>query len=138
MRSDGTDVTLREGEVEHTTCTCCPAPVTIVTGYLEVGDLSAGWYTVGVTHNQPGGPVHLPLIRLYIGDWTDAAGPDERWGARIGISSEGPQLLDWGDTEKAEARPVFTPLDRTQVLGTPMEPQLFALIDVILQHDSRL
>jgi hypothetical protein len=138
MLSDGSEVTVREGEVEETSCKCCTAPVTVVTGYLDVGDYSAGWYTVGVTHNRPGGPVHLPLIRLYLGDWTDQAGADERWGLRIGISAEGPELLDWSETDRTEAAPVFTPLDRAQVLGTPMEPQLFTLIDRVLRDDSRL
>jgi hypothetical protein len=138
MLSDGTDVTVREGEIEHATCNCCDAPVTIVNGYLDVGEMSAGWYTVGVTHNKPGGSAHLPLVRLYIGDWTEGAGPDERWGARIGVSQDGPQLVDWPESEQAEARPIFTPLNRAQILGTPMEPQLFTLIDTILTNDSRL
>ncbi|BBU55520.1 hypothetical protein KU6B_17850 [Mameliella alba] len=135
MFSDGSDVTLREGEIEETACTCCGARTTVVTGYLEVGDMSAGWYTVGVTL---GTKDHLPLVRLYIGDWTEGAGPDERWGLRIGISRDGPSLLDWPEADMAEARPVFTPLNRAQVLGTPMEAQLWSLLDTILTRDSRL
>ncbi|MBY6162193.1 hypothetical protein KUV73_15000 [Mameliella alba] len=135
MYSDGSDISLREGEIEQSACTCCAKPVTVVTGYLEVGEMSAGWYTVGVTHNAPD---HLPLVRLYIGDWTEGAGPGERWGLRIGISKDGPSLLDWPDKDVAEARPVFTPLNRAQVLGTPMEPQLWTLLDTILTQDSRL
>lgn len=135
MMSDGTDVTVREGEVEHTACNCCGRPTTVVTGYLEVGALSAGWYTIGVTHDTRD---HLPLCRLYIGDWTEHATPDERWGIRIGIAPDGPQLLDWSEAEQAEARPVFTPLSRPQVLGTPLESQLWALMDTIRNADSRL
>jgi hypothetical protein len=133
--SDGSDVTLREGDVEQTTCNCCGAPTTVVAGYLEVGELSAGWYTVGVTHDRPD---HLPLVRLYIGDWTETAGPDERWGLRIGISGDGPTLLDWPKGDLTDSAPVFTPLNRAQVLGTPMEPQLWALLDTVLTQDSRL
>lgn len=135
MLSDGTDVTIREGEVEHTACNCCGNPTTVVTGYLDVGDLSAGWYTIGVTHDAPN---HLPLCRLYIGDWSETAGADERWGIRIGIAPDGPQLLDWSGAEQAEARPIFTPLNRPQVLGTPLEPQLWALMDTIRNADTRL
>lgn len=135
MISDGSDVTLREGEIEQTACNCCGAPTTVVTGYLETGEMSAGWYTVGVTL---GTTDHLPLVRLYIGDWTDTAGPTERWGLRIGISHDGPALLDWPESDAAEARPVFTPLNRAQVLGTPMEDQLWSLINIILTRDSRL
>lgn len=135
MLSDGSDVSVREGEVEHTACNCCGKLTTVVTGYLEVGALSAGWYTVGVTLDAPN---HLPLCRLYIGDWTEGAGPDERWGIRIGISPEGPQLLDWSEDERAQAQPVFTPLNRPQVLGTPLEPQLWTLMDTIIGADSRL
>ncbi|WP_417208087.1 hypothetical protein [Antarctobacter sp.] len=135
MISDGSDVTLREGETEETACKCCGAPTTVVTGYLEVGDLSAGWYTVGVTLGKPD---HLPLVRLYIGDWTDGAGPDERWALRVGISRDGPTLLDWPEKDAAEVRPVFTPLNRAQVLGTPMEGQLWSLLNTILTCDSRL
>ncbi len=135
MISDGSDVTLREGETEHTACACCGAATTVVTGYLEVGDLSAGWYTVAAT---PGATDHLPLVRLYIGDWTDSAGPDERWGLRVGISRDGPGLLDWPEKDLDQLRPVFTPLNRAQVLGTPMEPQLWTLIDLVLTKDSRL
>ncbi|MCT4559710.1 MAG: hypothetical protein N4A61_16820 [Pelagimonas sp.] len=135
MFSDGSDVTIREGEIEYTACNCCDAPTTVVTGYFEVGELSAGWYTVGVTHDRPG---HLPLVRLYIGDWSDTAGPDERWGLRVGIDKEGPVLLDWSEEEMTQARPVFTPLNRLQVLGSPVEPQLWTLLDKMLTQDSRL
>ncbi|AUC52022.1 MAG: hypothetical protein ACU0CC_02910 [Sagittula sp.] len=135
MISDGSDVTLREGETEHTACNCCGKPTTVVNGYLEVGERSVGWYSVGVTLDAPN---HRPLCRLYIGDWSQSAGPRERWGVRIGISSDGPLLLDWSPAEDAEARPVFTPLNRSQIEGTPMEPQFWTLIDLILKHDSRL
>lgn len=135
MYSDGSDVTVREGEVEHTTCNCCDAPTTVVTGYFDAGDLSAGWYTVGVTHDRPD---HLPLVRIFIGDWSEGAGPDERWGLRIGIDKNGPALLDWPEADRAEAAPVFTPLDPAQIHGTPTEPQIFALLDKMLAEDSRL
>lgn len=133
--SDASGVTLTEGETEQTACNCCGAPTTVVSGTLEIADMSVGWYTVGVTLGQPD---HLPLVRLYIGDWTDSAGPDERWGLRIGISRDGPNLLDWSQTDMTEMRPVFIPLNRVQVLGTPMEPQLWTLLDTILTQDSRL
>lgn len=135
MTSDGSDVTLHAGETEETTCKCCGAPTTVVAGSLNVGEMSAGWYTVGVTHGKPD---HLPLVRLYIGDWTEAAVPDERWGLRIGIAQDGPSLLDWSDADATEARPVFTPLNRAHVLGTPMEGPLWTLFDTILTRDSRL
>ncbi|SMX49579.1 hypothetical protein [Maliponia aquimaris] len=135
MIADAADITLREGETEQGTCRCCGAPTTIVTGYLEVGALSAGWYTVGATMGEPD---HLPLVRIYLGDWSDSAGPAERWGLRIGITPDGPNLLDWPEKDRAEARPVFSPLDRAQVLGTPMEAQVFDLLDTILSGDSRL
>lgn len=135
MIAGAAEIALREGETEQATCRCCGAPTTVVTGYLEVGDSSAGWYTVGVTH---GAADHLPLVRLYLGDWTDSAGPQERWGLRIGISREGAALLDWPEADMAEARPVFTPLNRVQVLDTPMEAQVFDLLDTILTRDSRL
>ncbi|WP_058246497.1 hypothetical protein [Tropicibacter naphthalenivorans] len=128
-------MTVQEGEVEQTQCNCCGKPTTVVTGYLTSGDYSAGWYTVGVTLDAPG---HLPLLRLYIGDWSEGAGPDERWGFRIGIDGDGPQLVDWSAEDRSEAAPVFTPLDRAQVLGTPMERQIFTLVERILTQDSRL
>ncbi|MGP6088056.1 hypothetical protein [Antarctobacter jejuensis] len=135
MISDGSDVTLREGETEQANCNCCGAPTTVVTGHLEVGEMSAGWYTVAATH---GASDHLPLVQLYIGDWTDSAGPDERWGLRVGISRDGPSLLDWPEKDVPQLRLVFSPLNRAQVQGTPMEPQLWTLIDLILTTDSRL
>ena len=73
-----------------------------------------------------------------IGDWTAAAGPSERWGIRIGIDRDGTTLLDWDAADRQEAAPLFTPLDRAQVLNTPMEPQVFALLDSILTQDTRL
>jgi hypothetical protein len=135
MYSDGTDVTVREGEIDYATCNCCGAPTTVVTGYFDVGDASAGWYTVGVTHDRPD---HLPLVRLFIGDWSETAGPDERWGLRIGIDGNGPTLLDWPEKDLAEARTVFTPLSPAQVHGTPIEAQVWALMDKMLAQDSRL
>jgi hypothetical protein len=135
MYSDGSDVTVREGEVEHTTSKDGASPVTVVTGYFDVGEMSAGWYTVAVTHGRPD---HLPLVRIFIGDWSESAGPDERWGLRIGIAPNGPSLLDWPEDDRAEAAPIFTPLNPAQVLGTPTEPQIFALLDKMLAEDSRL
>ena len=135
MLSDGTGATVEEGATEQIACRCCGAPTTVVEGVLRVGDLFAGWYTVGVTL---GTSDHLPLLRLFLGDWGQDAGPDERWGLRIGIDGDGPSLIDWSDSDRAEAAPTFTPLDRAQVLGTPMERQVFALVDTILTQDTRL
>jgi hypothetical protein len=47
-------------------------------------------------------------------------------------------LLDWSEEEMTQARPVFTPLNRLQVLGSPVEPQLWTLLDKMLTQDSRL
>ena len=135
MMGDASQVTIREGDVDYTQCNTTGKPVTVVTGYLDVGEYSAGWYTVGVTHDAPD---RLPLIRLYIGDWTEGAGPDERWGFRMGVTNDGPFLADWSDAEKSEARPVFTPVDKAQVEGTPMEPQIWQIVDKIMSEDSRL
>lgn len=135
MLSDGTDVTIRETDTDHTACNCCGKLTTVVSGALDVGEQSAGWYTVGVTLDAPN---HLPLCRLYIGDWTETAGPTERWGVRIGIAPDGPHLLDWSKEEQQEAQSVFTPLNRQQVLGTPLEPQLWELVDRIMTQDTRL
>ncbi|MFW2542157.1 hypothetical protein ACN2XU_05915 [Primorskyibacter sp. 2E107] len=133
--SDGSNVVIREGESEETTCTCCGKAVTAVTGYLDVGQLSAGWYTVAVTH---GTKDHLPLLRLFIGDWSETAAPSERWGIRMGIDHDGAHITDWPEADQHEAAPVFTPLSRAQILGTPMEAQIWTLTDRILTRDSRL
>ncbi|WP_425098838.1 hypothetical protein [Tropicibacter sp. S64] len=133
--SDGSNVVVREGEAEQGVCNCCGKPVTAVTGYLDVGQLSAGWYTVAVTHDAPD---HLPLLRLYIGDWSQDATPGERWGICMGIDRDGPQIRDWSEKDQREAAPVFTPLNRAQILGTPMEAQIWTLTDRILTRDSRL
>ncbi|WP_136439218.1 hypothetical protein [Pacificoceanicola onchidii] len=133
--SDGSNVVVREGAVEETTCKRTGKPVTIVTGHLDVGDMSAGWYTVAVTH---GATDQLPLLRLYIGDWSETAGPQERWGIRMGIDRDGAHVVDWPEADITEATPIFTPLSRAQILGTPMEAQIWTLTNRILTRDSRL
>lgn len=127
-------ITLEETETESVLCDCCRMTTTIANGDLSLGEAFIGWYSVRFSKNSSD---HQPIISIYVGDWSEGAAKDTRWGMRVLWHPEGCELLDWQSNE-LEQIATYTPLGRGAILGTPYAEEMWAKIDAIIMKDSRL
>lgn len=128
------DICVSERQTDQTKCDCCREVTTRATGDLSFkGDFKA-WYDVFFSANSL---THPPMISIYVGDWSEDAAPDARWGARVVWHTEGCMLVDW-DVETKEDIDLFTPLDRNDILGSDFAIEVWAMVDAVIMKDSRL
>lgn len=129
------DIVLEEDdEIERTRCDCCRGVTTRITGYLWADNDMLGWYSATFSEH---GATHPPVITHYVGDWSEGAARDARWGMRVLWHAKGCTLLDWDDDRRAGITS-FTPLDRGDVIGTPYADHLWAMTDAVIMKDTRL
>ena len=127
-------ITLEESETERTKCDCCQSETVSITGDLLNGDSFLGWFNVRFASNLS---EHPPIISVYVGDWSEDAPTEARWGMRVRWHEGGCELLDWSNDDKAGiAR--FVALGRNEMLGSAYETEFWAMIDAIIMKDSRL
>ncbi|MDA7965624.1 hypothetical protein [Ruegeria sp.] len=128
------DITVVELETKRTHCDCCQQVTTHGAGDLLWDEDFIGWFTVNFSENSAS---HSPIIKVYVGDWSDGAPADSRWGVVVSWHSEGCSLLDW-DAEDREGNDLFTCLNRDDVLGSEFAEELWAMVDAVITKDSRL
>ncbi|WP_425098837.1 hypothetical protein [Tropicibacter sp. S64] len=130
------DISVEEtGPVERTQCDCCRAETLQATGDLQSGEEWLGFFSV--RWSDPRGEDHPPLFTVYVGDWSEAGTPDQRWAIRSYWRDTGLGLDDWSSEERAGITG-FTPLDRADLLDTPFAATYWAMIDAIIMKDGRL
>ena len=132
--TDWQSIAVTEGDVEQTLCDCCRTTTTRASGDLSNATEFLGWYDVTFGRDFTR---HPPLLRIYVGDWSENGSSDTRWGMRVFWHSEGCELVDRNDEEKDEID-AFTPLGRDDILNTPFSHELWAMTDAIIMKDSRL
>ena len=128
------DIQLKEVGIEYSSCDCCAKKTATIDGDLWLKEARLGFYSAQFTEAHP---ELRPTITLYVGDFTDAGSPKNRWGIRVVWREEGCGLLDWPPTEDGEPRS-FTELDRDDVLGSEFASDFWAYVDAIIMKDSRL
>ncbi|WP_321832057.1 hypothetical protein [Thalassovita sp.] len=123
-----------ETGVEHTQCDCCAQTTTRGDGDLSHQGNYIGFYDVRFTSASGN---HPPVVTIYVGDFSDTGKRTERWAARASWTRDGCSLLDWPPENKAQIT-MFTPLDRSDVLGTDFASEFWAMVDAIIMKDTRL
>ncbi|WP_170383235.1 hypothetical protein [Ruegeria atlantica] len=128
------DISVIEQETERTPCDCCRKVTTFGAGELLYTGEFVGWFSVKFSEDPES---HSTIIKVYVGDWSDGAPVDTRWGISVSCHSEGCTLLDWGE-EDQKNNDLFTCLNRADILGSDFAAELWAMVDAIIMKDSRL
>lgn len=121
-------------------CECCGNESRRVWGMVHDGNatLAAYWMTWTVAHLTETG-ANLDLI---IGRWGDYTCADDRVLVSM-VHREQPDgtpalmVINAGDRPAAKGELAHTALNRTDVIGTPLAVQVFALVDAIYEQDDR-
>lgn len=121
-------------------CDCCGNESRCVWGMVHDGDatLAAYWMNWTVGHlSEPGANLDLVL-----GQWGDEASADDRTVVSMVHQEQqdgNPALMviDATDRPIAKGGLARTALARTDVIGTPLAAQVFALVDAIYEQDGR-
>jgi len=126
------DISVVEQETERTSCDCCQKVTTLGSVALLYEGEFIGWFSLKFSEASSS---HLPVFRIYVGDWSEGAQVDTRWGIGVSWHSEGCTLLDWDEEENNSS---FTRLNRNDILGSDFAVELWAMVDAIIMKDSRL
>jgi hypothetical protein len=121
-------------------CDCCGNKSRCVWGMVSDGDsaVAAYWMHWTVSHlTEPG--ANLDLI---LGRWGDSASAEDRVVVSL-LHRQQPDgspalmVIDAADRPAAKGELSRTALARTDVIGTPLAAQVFAIADAIYEQDDR-
>jgi hypothetical protein len=121
-------------------CDCCGNESRRVWGMVRHGDatVAAYWVNWTVGHlSEPG--ANLDLI---LGRWGGDTSPNDRVVVSL-LHRQQPDgspalmVIDATDRPAAKGELARTALGRSDVVGTPLEAQVFALVDAIYEQDGR-
>jgi hypothetical protein len=121
-------------------CECCGNQSRCVWGMVDDGKatVAAYWMNWTVGHlSEPG--ANLDLI---LGRWGDEASPDDRVLVSLlhrqqSDGSPALMIIDAADRPDAKGDLARTALARSDVVGTPLAAQVFAIVDAIYEQDGR-
>ena len=133
-------LTLEVGESnEHGPCDCCGNESRTVWGYIYRNDSAYAAYYVHWTVVRPD---HGQTVYLLVGDWGDAAKPDDRKLVMLeGQYIDGLPTFMIVDADAAPANMQQLSsgvLNRDQIIGTEFAQAVFGIIDVIWLKDPRV
>lgn len=121
-------------------CDCCGNESRCVWGMVRDGNatLAAYWMHWTVGHLTETG-ANLDLV---LGQWGDEASADDRMIVSMvhreqQDGSPALMVIDAADRPVAKGELAHTALARTDVIGTPLAAQVFALVDAIYEQDGR-
>jgi hypothetical protein len=122
------------------TCPCCGHESRSVTGLVYDDGFPLASYNVHWTLDRV--PEHGAHWDIVLGDWGEGAGPERRFHVRLAyrIAGEdtGFMVID-AQTAPADFTSLSShPLRRSDVIGTPLADQVFAICDAIILQDERL
>jgi hypothetical protein len=87
-----------------------------------------------------GKPDHGAMFDLILGKWGDSAANDDRYSVALDfrLIDGAPQFMvvDAVNRVTSESALVGTALKRADVIGTPLAPQVFAIVDAVFMSDS--
>ena len=122
-------------------CECCGNMSRIVWGWLGEGDVTIAAYSVHWTLGRVDD--HGANFDLIVGKWGDDSRPEDRFVVAVALRwmPGGPQfmVIDADGRPAALAKDVAaTAKRRDEVIGTPLAPRVFAMLDAIWLGDSRI
>jgi len=121
-------------------CSCCGNLSRTITGFVygDVGAVAA--YFVHWTLHQV--PRHGANFDIILGRWGEGALPEHRVAISLAFrqTESGPafMVIDASSRPVGSHQLVGTALARTQVVGTPIAKQAFAIVDAIWLQDARI
>lgn len=132
----------REFEIEESGtagghCDCCGTTTKRVWGFVRRGHEHVGAYFVGWTQGRPD---HGATFDLILGKWGDSASKRDRYSTALDLYVvEGASqftVVDAKQRATSESPLVGTHLKRSEVIGTPIAAQVFAVVDAIYMSDG--
>jgi hypothetical protein len=118
-------------------CECCGTTTKRVWGFVRRNGEPVGAYFVGWTQGKSD---HGAKFDLILGKWGDSAAEENRYSVALDfrLIDGAPQFMVVDALNRAiSERPlVGTGLKRSEVIGTPLAPQVFAIVDAVYMSDS--
>lgn len=120
-------------------CDCCGSTTRRVWGFVHRDDETVGAYFVRWAEGHPD---HGASIDLILGKWGESATRDDRYVVALDcrVVEASPQFMVVDAQSRLPSADDFasSTLKRSEVIGTPLAPQVFALVDAIYISDPRL
>ena len=120
-------------------CDCCGSTTKRVWGLIHLDDVTVAAYFVGWAEQRPD---HGAAFDLILGKWGDSAAREDRYAValdyRIVESSAQFMVVDAENRRTSTSELVGAVLKRSDVIGTALAPQVFAIVDAIWMGDPRL
>jgi hypothetical protein len=120
-------------------CACCGGRTRIVRGFVSVAGNARAAYFV---RWAPGRPEHDATVAITIGRWGGADASERKcfcFGHIVGEGGPGFMLVDAASTAWAShAGFLGRMLTRADGLGSPLKPEVFAVLDAIGEQDDRI
>jgi hypothetical protein len=120
-------------------CDCCGCTTKRVWGLVHLDRDAVAAYFVGWAEQKPD---HGATFDLILGKWGDSATRLDRFAVALDyrIVEASPQfmIVDARDRLSSHGDLVSAALKRSDVIGTALAPQIFAVVDAIYMGDSRL
>lgn len=120
-------------------CDCCGRTTKRVWGFIRRDGEAVAAYFVGWAEQRPD---HGATFDLILGKWGESATRLDRFAVSLDyrIVEASPQFMvvDARDRLMSGSDLVSAALKRSDVIGTTLAPQVFALVDAIYMGDSRL
>ncbi|MGQ0799884.1 MAG: hypothetical protein ACT4NL_07200 [Pseudomarimonas sp.] len=123
---------------DPTPCECCGQTTRGVSGWIEDSDKTLAAYLIHWTQSAKG---HDPNFDLIFGKWGDNATPSDRYVASFAYrhSTNSFMVIDSRARPAGQSKHIASfPLTRDEVVGTPLAPYLFGLLDAIWLQDPRI
>lgn len=118
-------------------CACCGTTTKRVWGFVRRGGEPVGAYFVAWTEGKPD---HGAKFDLILGRWGDSAAKDDRYAVALDfrLIDGTPQFMvvDALGRVTSGSPLVGTALKRSDVIGTPLAPQVFAVVDAVYMSHS--
>ncbi len=130
-----------EGTKDHGPCECCGNMSRTVWGYLHEDGAAVAVYFVQWTLSRVGD--HGANFDLIIGKWGEQSSLEDRSVVAVALRwvPEGPQfmVIDAAERPSAQSKDLAAwAKRRDEVIGTPLAPRVFAMLDAIWLGDSRI
>jgi hypothetical protein len=123
---------------EPTLCECCGEMTLGVSGWIEDSDKTLAAYLIHWTQSSK---EHDASFDLIFGEWGDRTTASDRSVASFAYrpSKNSFMVIDSCTRPAGQSNDLASfPLTRQEIVGTPLAPYLFGLLDAIWLQDSRI
>ncbi len=134
---DWRDFEIEESGAAGGHCGCCGATTKRVWGFVHRDGKTVAAYFVAWTQGKPD---HGAKFELILGKWGESATKDDRYSVALDfrLIDGAPQFMvvDALDRATSGSPLVGTALKRSDVIGTSLAPQVFAVVDAVYMSDG--